>query len=55
MYTHRYTAAAFYTDRKGRNCYVCGILFDGRKMSCVVKNSEEAEIEELVLLLEMMS
>lgn len=34
--------------------YVC-ILFDSKKVSCVVKSSEEAGIEELFLLLEIMS
>lgn len=34
--------------------YVC-ILFDSRKISCAVKNSEGVKIEELFLFLEMMS
>jgi len=33
--------------------YVC-LLFDNRKTSSVVKNSEEGKTEVLVLLLEMM-
>lgn len=34
--------------------YVC-VLFESRKVPCVVKNCEEAGIQELVLLIELMS